>query len=212
MYNLVLYGGTGQAKVIHSILPNDVKVIAIIDDTPNLPSPIQDVPIFCGLDNFINFYKTLQEKCYFLVTIGNPYGKARQEISNALIELGLVSYSCISEKSVVYSTNIGNGIQIHPGSIIMTNVTIGDYCILNTLSLVEHDCILENGVEIGPSATVAGEVYIEENTWIGAGAVILDKLHIGKNVIVGAGAVVTKDIPDSVVVVGNPAKILKENK
>lgn len=44
------------------------------------------------------------------------------------------------------------------------------------------------------------------------GAIILDGITIGKNVIVGAGAVVTKDVPDNVLVVGLPARIIKEFK
>lgn len=54
------------------------------------------------------------------------------------------------------------------------------------------------------------DVHIGENTWIGAGAVIVPGVHIGKNVVIGAGSVVTKDIPDNVVAVGNPCRILRE--
>ena len=54
------------------------------------------------------------------------------------------------------------------------------------------------------------DIHIGENTWIGAGAVIVPGVHIGKNVVIGAGSVVTKDIPDNVVAVGNPCRILRE--
>ena len=53
------------------------------------------------------------------------------------------------------------------------------------------------------------DVHIGNNVWIGAGAIILPGITIGDNSIVGAGAVVTKDVPSNVVVVGNPAKIIK---
>ena len=54
------------------------------------------------------------------------------------------------------------------------------------------------------------DVHIGENSWIGAGAVILPGVTIGKNTVIGAGSVVTKDIPDNVVAVGNPCKVLRE--
>lgn len=54
------------------------------------------------------------------------------------------------------------------------------------------------------------DVFIGENAWIGAGVVIVPGVHIGKNVVIGAGSVVTKDIPDNVVAVGNPCRILRE--
>ena len=46
--------------------------------------------------------------------------------------------------------------------------------------------------------------------WIGGNSVICPGVTIGNNVVVAAGAVVTKDVPDSVLVGGNPAKIIKK--
>jgi len=55
-----------------------------------------------------------------------------------------------------------------------------------------------------------GKVTIKENAWICIGAIICPGVTIGKNAIVAAGAVVTKDVPDNVVVGGNPARIIKK--
>ena len=55
-------------------------------------------------------------------------------------------------------------------------------------------------------------IVIEENVWIGTNAIILPGVKIGKNSIIGGGAVVTKDVPENVIVAGNPAKIIKELK
>lgn len=59
---------------------------------------------------------------------------------------------------------------------------------------------------------------IDDKPWIGnnvkicGGAIVIGKITIGNNVIVGAGAVVTKDVPDNCTVVGNPARIIKQQK
>lgn len=53
-------------------------------------------------------------------------------------------------------------------------------------------------------------VYIGKNCWIGAGVVIVPGVKIGDNVVIGAGSVVTRDIPDNVVAVGNPCRVLRE--
>lgn len=53
--------------------------------------------------------------------------------------------------------------------------------------------------------------YIGVRCFIGANAIIMPGLRIGDNVIVGAGAVVTKNIPSGCIVVGNPAKIIKQD-
>ena len=56
---------------------------------------------------------------------------------------------------------------------------------------------------------MASPVHIGDNVWIGAKALILPGVTVGNNVVIGAGAVVTKDVPDDVVVGGNPAKVIK---
>lgn len=51
---------------------------------------------------------------------------------------------------------------------------------------------------------------IGENCWIGAGAVIVPGITIDDNVVVGAGSVVTKNLPDNVIAVDNPCKVLHQ--
>lgn len=53
------------------------------------------------------------------------------------------------------------------------------------------------------------DVSIGDNAWIGAGVVIVPGVRIGKNAVIGAGSVVTRDIPDDVVAVGNPCRVLR---
>ncbi|MDD6194415.1 MAG: sugar O-acetyltransferase [Lachnospiraceae bacterium] len=110
------------------------------------------------------------------------------------------------------------------------HVHFGDWVYANfNLTLVDDGHIyVGDHVMFGPNVTIATanhpinealraknyqynkDVYIGENTWIGAGAVIVPGVHIGRNVVIGAGSVVTKDIPDNVVAVGNPCRILRE--
>lgn len=56
------------------------------------------------------------------------------------------------------------------------------------------------------------EVVIGNDVWIGSRVTILPGVHIGNGVIIGASSVVTKDVPDYVVVAGNPARVCKERK
>jgi len=55
----------------------------------------------------------------------------------------------------------------------------------------------------------AEPIVIGDNVWIGGGAIVLPGVTVGRNAVVGAGAVVTRDVPDDVVVVGNPARIVR---
>ena len=60
--------------------------------------------------------------------------------------------------------------------------------------------------------TQTAPVIIGNNVWIGGGAVILPGVTIGNNVVIGAGSVVTKDIPDNVIAVGNPCRVIRVNQ
>ena len=53
-------------------------------------------------------------------------------------------------------------------------------------------------------------IIIGENVWLGANVTVLPGVTIGKNAIIGAGSVVTKDIPENVIAIGNPCKVLRE--
>ena len=57
--------------------------------------------------------------------------------------------------------------------------------------------------------TVARPVKIEDGVWIGGGAILLPGVTIGRNSVIGAGSVVTRSIPENVVAVGNPCRVIK---
>jgi sugar O-acyltransferase (sialic acid O-acetyltransferase NeuD family) len=111
-------------------------------------------------------------------------------------------------------------IEIKEGAIccantmITSNVRIGRHFHLNIYSYVAHDCVVGDFVTFAPGVRCNGRVHIADFAYIGTSAVFRQgeegkPLRIGKGAIVGMGAVVTKDVPDGVTVVGNPAAPLK---
>lgn len=140
--------------------------------------------------------------------IGIGLNKARQLIST---QYSKESYISLFHPNSIISINskIGLGTVILAGVIINCGVIIKEHCILNTGSVVDHDCVLGKYVHISPNATLCGNVIIGSGTWIGAGATVIQGIKIGKNVTIGAGSVIINDIPDNATVVGNPGRIIK---
>lgn len=88
-------------------------------------------------------------------------------------------------------------------------VTIGDDCFIGPNVSIYTACHSTDPVERNTRREWAEPVTIGDNVWIGGSVTILPGVTIGSNVTIGAGSVVTRDIPDNVVAVGSPCKVIK---
>jgi sugar O-acyltransferase (sialic acid O-acetyltransferase NeuD family) len=104
---------------------------------------------------------------------------------------------------------LGTGNFISANTTINALVRVGNFCILNTGCIIEHECTIADNVHIAPGAVLAGNVQVGTMSFVGANAVIKQGIKIGANVIIGAGAVIINDIPDNMIVAGNPARNLR---
>ncbi|MFM7037832.1 MAG: acetyltransferase [Planctomycetaceae bacterium] len=149
----------------------------------------------------------------FLVAIGGlrSFG-LRRKLFVAARRAGLSGHVLRHPASVLAeSARFGEGSQFLAGAIVNACVSIGENCILNTASVVEHDCRLGADVHVAPRACLAGGVEVGDQVHIGAGAIICENLRIGARSIVGAGAVVIRDVPPDAVVAGVPAKAIRRS-
>ena len=119
--------------------------------------------------------------------------------------------SCNDGEVTLYiedGTYIGRFVQINAWH----SVSIGrDVLIADRVFISDADHNYDNNIPISKQGdSFNGEVNLKDGCWIGIGAVILPNVTIGQNAVVAANAVVTKDVPDFAVVVGIPAKIIKQ--
>lgn len=211
---LVIWGASDQCRVNYPILRQlGCRIEALIDDTPDKPSPIKGAPIYMGEQGLDAFLQTAEiANLGFVLAIGNPYGHVRTILHCLLKGKGLTPISFADPTALICNTvTYGEGLQVMASAIVHNDVEIGIQCIINTRALVEHDCVLKDGVEIAPGAVLCGRVRVGENSWIGANATVGPRVVIGDNSIIGAGAVVMADIPSNVVAVGVPARVMREN-
>ena len=91
-----------------------------------------------------------------------------------------------------------NRVEIGDNVLIGPNVQI--YTATHPVDPAERLSLLETSKPI----------RIGNNVWIGGGSILCPGIRIGNNSSIGAGSVVTKDIPDNVVAVGNPCRVIRE--
>lgn len=199
LINMNIYGASGHAKVIIDIAKsNDIHIDSIFDDN-------RDLKQILGLKVQHSISSEAFKKD-FIIAIGD--NKIRKKVVSNFE--GKMHPALIHESAVVSSSAIlGKGTVMMANASVNSESAIGEHCIINTGATVEHDCILGNFVHISPNAALAGGVEIGEGTHVGIGAVIIPGIKIGKWSTIGAGAVILKDIPDNVVVVGNPGRIIR---
>ncbi|MCF0057786.1 acetyltransferase [Dyadobacter sp. CY356] len=198
---MLIYGAGGHAKVvISSILANQNKIDSIFDDNPN-KKEIYALTVSGSYNP-----DTFPDK-ELIIAIGDNL--TRRKISDQVKHtFGITIHpSSIIDKTV----KIGEGTVVLHNATIQADSVIGRQVIINTSVSVDHDCIISDYVHLAPGVILSGSVCVGENTLIGVGSIVAPGLTIGKNCFVAAGSVVTHNIPDGVIVRGNPARIISRH-
>lgn len=214
MNEVVLWGATGQAKVLSEALSGtDFRVVALVDNR-DVISPFSGVPILkgeAGLDAWLD-QRGSGKGLFAVVAIGGTRGRDRIELMDLLRGRGMKPLTVVHRSAFVAAdVQLGEGCQIMAQAAVCTYVQLGSGVIVNTAASVDHDCVIGSGAHIAPGARLAGEVIVGERAFIGIGAIVLPRIHIGEDAIVGAGAVVTKNVRPGVTVIGNPAQLHQVN-
>jgi len=128
--------------------------------------------------------------------------------------------ACVRERC-----QLGDDVVVGRGSLVENDTTVGARTKVQAMAYVTAYSTVEEDVFIAPCVQTSNDNFmgrteqrhglrkgptIRRGARVGAGAVLCPKVEIGEEAFVGAGAVVVKDVPPRVVVVGNPARVLRE--
>lgn len=116
--------------------------------------------------------------------------------------------------TIVGNVSLGDQVSVWYGAVLRGDnctITVGDGTNIQDNAVIHSNTTVGRNVTIGHSAIIHG-CTVGDNCMIGMGAIVLNNAVIGDNCIVGAGAVVTgkMNAPAGSMILGNPAKIVKE--
>lgn len=143
--------------------------------------------------------------------------RVRERLTALLDKAGVLPWTVRAAQSVeMDDVEIGPGAAISPYVVMTSNIRIGRAFHANLYSYVEHDCVIGDFVTFAPGVKCNGNVLIEDHVYVGAGAMIRQgrpgrPLVIGRGACIGMGAVVLNDVAPGAVVVGNPARLLRQD-
>jgi sugar O-acyltransferase (sialic acid O-acetyltransferase NeuD family) len=209
---IIVYGAGGHAKVVLDVLEKvgTCAIVGLLDDSAELAGDTRSG--YRVLGGSALFRGLIEEGVKgMIVALGDNL--RRRAVFDAARAAGFELVAAIHPSALLGSrVRIGAGSVLVAGVVVNVDAEIGDNVIVNTSASVDHDCRIGAHVHISPGVRLAGRVTVGEFTHIGIGAAVLPNRTIGKHCIVGAGSVVREDVPDGMVVAGNPARIIKPNE
>lgn len=185
---------------------------------------IADVALRCGIENllFVDVNAAPGENFFgFPVQVAMPEripegwcvfpaagdNALRRQQCDTIAGKGWPTIALISKNAYIgYNAKVGEATFVAPQAHLGPMTSIGRGCIINSLAVVNHECIVRDWTHIAVNANVAGRTHIGNNVFVGAGATIIERRTIVDDVIVGAGSVVIRDITIAGVYVGVPVK------
>lgn len=193
---LIGAGGFAREVKAHMMRPN---MTSFVDDEYYTPNSNNIKP----LSEFdANEYSVL-------IAIGDP--EARHNVVQKLPK-NTTYFSYFDPSALILAPStikFGEGCFVAGGCILTDNIVIGDHAHLNLQTTIGHDCVIGDFFTTAPGAKISGNCTIHDMVYVGTNASIREKITIHSSSIIGLNSGVVKDIIESGVYVGTPAKKIK---
>jgi UDP-perosamine 4-acetyltransferase len=199
MAKAYIFGGGGHARVIASFLDvSPVFVVRSVDGQSALPGSLMSED---------EYFRELPPGDAY---VGIGANAARELCASRLRAAGVNMPPCIAPTAfVARDAEIDSGAVIGAGAVVGSRAWVGRDTIINTLSSVDHDCVLGALSQVTAGVTFGGEVRVGVNCFFGIRSAIVPGRAVGDNVQVMAGSLITADVEPNVVMGGNPARLVK---
>jgi sugar O-acyltransferase (sialic acid O-acetyltransferase NeuD family) len=205
---IVLFGAGGHAKSVLGVIEAEGRwrIAGLVSDTPiDHGHTILGHPFLGGREILADLLADGING--MLVAIGD--NQARAAIAREMITAGFRLTTVIHPSACLMpAASLGAGSFVHALSIVGPECRIGDNAIIQPYVSIGHESVVGAAAQFSPGVHIGGQVRIGDRCFFGPGAVVYPKARIGADVAIGANSVVHRDVPDGVVLAGNPARIV----
>ena len=206
--NLIIIGAGGHATSIANVATAaGFKIAGFVD--PHKSGQLHiNIPVLRDMNELDDI-----RKYDYAIAVGD--NSNRERLRRELVErYDHLKFPPIIHSSAIVSDHatIGDGTVVMPNAVVGPNTNVGEFCILNTMSSIDHDCVICDFASLAPGVVTGGNVRIGMRSAVSIGAVIKHGIKIGEDSVVGANSFVNKEISSNVVVYGNPAKVIRKRK
>lgn len=214
MENIVIIGASGHARVVIDVIEKEgaFNIIGLIDAYQPTGTKMFDYEVLgeeSALPALIGEYRIAGG----IVAIGDNW--TRHKIVRRLLEIypGFSFVTAIHPSAcVARGVTIGRGTVVMAGCVINSASQIGDFCIINTNSSIDHDNRISDYASVAPGATTGGDVALGRFSAISLGAKVVHGVAIGDHTVIGAGATLLDDVPSHSIALGAPAIVTGTRK
>lgn len=211
---IVVFGASGHARVVLDIceLRGSYEVAALLDTYKPRGATC------CGHE-VVGTWRDLPSLLASgsidggIVAIGDNWLRAKivESIRTLVPDFSFVT-AVHPSAQIAADVVLGAGSVVMAGAVVNPGCHVGEFCIVNTRSSLDHECVMSDYSSLGPGVVVGGCVHIGEYSAIGIGAVVLHEVQIGNHAVIGASSTVFKNVPDNVVAYGTPARVIRQRR
>lgn len=219
---LLIFGTSGISKEVKTIVDeinsqSYGKVFDLLgfvsEKSEEIGCDIYGCKVVCCDNNFEQYINDFPQ-LGVVVPLGTPAIKKQiikkiDKIPN-LVFPNIISPSAKIMDNTTVEMGVGN--IICSGCILTTEISIGNFNLININSTVGHNVIIGNYGVINPLSSISGNVTIEDEVLLGAGCAVKQGVQVKKKSIVGLGAIVVKDVEEEAVMICKAAERIKNEK
>jgi sugar O-acyltransferase (sialic acid O-acetyltransferase NeuD family) len=207
---VVILAGPGDGAVVaEAILQSRaagrrIDIVGFLNDTHAAGAMIYGFPVLGSLQS----WRQLDDGVMFVWALQRVGAMAARVQRHT--DIGIPDHRWATVRhpnSVVASSSpLGLGCFIASFVTIQPMVSVGRFVSMRAGASIGHHAVIRDHAYVGPNATMCGHAVLNEGACLGPNAVILERTAVGPYGVVGIGSAVTKDVPASATVMGNPAR------